>query len=192
MTDEGVRKLVRGRAVAASLVAVLAVVYGSSVSRIPSPEGPDGFWVANVAAPWLALAFAAGATQTRALGSMFAGAVTDVVTVLAFYSGFLTINAGHSDLLSRLPDWFVFILPWVAIAFTGGCLYGYLGFRWKVHASRTAAVLFAAPFLLEVVVQRVVDGRWPGSWPFFIALGVVGLAATVVLLIVMKPMESRP
>lgn len=116
---------------------VVGVVFGRVMSQIPSPTDVHVFWVGNLCAPWLVLAFLAGRVQSRWAWAVLAGVVTDVGCVTGFYSEFLFLpvtaygSAPGTPLrfvvVTDIERWLIFIAPWVAAAVVGGLVYGLLG-----------------------------------------------------------------
>lgn len=176
------------RILLAAVVLIAAVAYGKCTSLIPSPDDPGAFWIGNTAAPWLAMAFVAGAVQATAVAGMLAGAIVDLVIVAAFYSHFLTIPDDRQNGFSRLVSWIEFAGPWFLVALLGGAAYGFFGYYWRAKRSRLAAVLLGVPFVAETLVQRATDGQWPGSFGFFFGLAVFGVViAALAWLVVRSP-----
>ena len=186
-TDDDSARLKRLALVA--LLLAIATAYGKCASLIPSPSDPSAFWVGNTAAPWLAITFISGAVQTRALASVLVGAAADVTIVAAFYSNFLFLDHGE-DGLSLIFSWIDFVGPWFGIAILGGAIYGYIGYVWRARRLRLGAVLLGLPFVTEVLVQRVTDGQWPGSWGFFAALALLGAILSAIAWTVVETSRS--
>ena len=59
---------------------------GAALSRVHSPDTAKVFWVSNLAAPWLAVAFVAGWPQRSPARGAVAGAGADLACVVAFYA----------------------------------------------------------------------------------------------------------
>ncbi|MCP2309967.1 DUF6518 family protein [Kitasatospora paracochleata] len=166
-------------------------LFGWAVSLLPSPTRPHVFWVGNYAAPWLALAFAAGWAQGggRRRWAVPAGVVTDVVCVTAFYGHFLFVDqhpgplgrgsALGSRVAENLPGWLLLAAPWLALAVAAGTLYGLLGHWWARRRALPAGAALAAACLLEPWAWRAA-GYTAGPWlPWLaeLAAGAVLLAA---------------
>lgn len=174
------------------LLAALAggLAIGAALSAVPSPESAKVFWVSNLAAPWLALAFVAGWPQrSRAWGAV-AGAVASLACVLGFYADslwFVRIHFHHTggsfawepadkSITAALSPWLSSISPWLAVALVFGALFGFLGARWGASRWIVAGLCLALAFLLEPLGWLVLHG---GFWPpyvVWIAEAAVGAA----------------
>lgn len=162
-------------------------VFGLVVSHIPSPRAVGVFWVSNLSAPWLALAFAAGWLQRSRAWAAMAGLVTDVAAIVGFYLHFLLIDPGPgpfgrpTPMLTRLVEnmgsWLGFIAPWVAYAVVAGLTFGLLGHWWGRSRSLLAGVAVSLAFVLEPWAWAIHDGRLPHPYIIWIAEGCVGLVA---------------
>jgi len=109
------------------LVSVVGgVVFGRVMSQLPIPRNAHVFWIGDLRAPWLVLAFLAGRVQRRWSWAVLAGVLTDVGCVNGFYSEFLFaplqglgLPPGTSTLSAVATDggrWLLFIAPWLAAA----------------------------------------------------------------------------
>jgi len=178
------------RAPAARVVACVLVglAYGLLVSRIPSPRAVGVFWVGNLSAPWLALAFVAGWLQRPRLWAATAGMLTDVAAIVGFYLHFLLVDLGpHGPFLRAIPmptrladsigPWLGFIAPWVGYAVVAGLVFGLSGWWWRRSRSLVAGAVVGLAFVLEPWAWAVYDGHLPHPYVIWIAEVVVGLAA---------------
>jgi hypothetical protein len=179
------------RAPAARLVAcaLASFVFGLAVSRIPSPRGVGVFWVSNLSAPWLVLAFVAGWLQPSRSWAALAGLLTDVAAIVGFYLHFLLVDPGPgpfgraTPLLRRLAEnmasWLGFIAPWVAYAVVAGLVFGLLGLWWSRSRSLVAGLAVSLAFVLEPFAWAIHDGRLPRPYDIWIAEAGVGFLALV-------------
>lgn len=160
-------------------------LFGLGLSLIPRPETVDVFWVSNLASPWLALAFLAGAWQHGRVWAAAAGILADVAATAAFYYRFLLIDpalvAGSpTPLMDRvqhnLSGWISFTLPWFGFAVAAGALYGLLGLWWHRRRLLTAGVLLGLPFLLEPWVWPLYVGHTQGPLVYWVVESAVGAA----------------
>ncbi|HZL06576.1 MAG TPA: DUF6518 family protein, partial [Coriobacteriia bacterium] len=88
------------RALLLLAAAACGFAFGFAVSSIPTPEPDRVFWVSNLAAPWLALAFLAGWPQRSAAWGALAGVCADLACVVGFYlqsSGFVRLGVHHTS-----------------------------------------------------------------------------------------------
>ncbi len=171
---------------------VVGVLFGRGMSQIPSPHDAHVFWVGNLCAPWLVLAFLAGRVQRRRRWAALAGVATDVACVAGFYSEFLFLPLDSMGLSPGTPvrvavttdveRWLTFIAPWLGAAVLGGLVYGLLGWWWRTARPLAAAVALGLPFVAEPALWPLEDGFYRGPWPLWavevaVGLAVVGLMA---------------
>jgi hypothetical protein len=173
---------VRRRLVAVLLV-MAAGVYGAADQYLGSRFGL-GRWtvsVSQMSAPWLAIAFLAGAWPGRRAHAVAMG----LLVTLAAVAGYLAMT------LSPLEGVAVQSIRWsfevrsqlhvIVPALVTGPAFGWLGGYWRSTHSRGSALLMAALFALEPCV-RLIDGQLidPRSlvWPAEVGLG-VALAVAV-------------
>jgi hypothetical protein len=182
----------------AALVGGLAM--GAALSALPSSDSAKIFWVSNLAAPWLALAFVAGWPQRGRAWGAIAGAAAALACVLGFYAHllwFVRILFHHTggsfawepadkSIIGALPPWLSSISPWLGLALVFGALFGFLGARWGASRWLVAGLCLALAFLLEPVGWLVVHG---GFWPpyvVWIAEAAVGAALLAAVLLVQR------
>lgn len=170
---------------------VLGGLYGWAVAAIPLPEPRDSvFWVSNLAAPWLVLAFLVGRLQRSRAWAVAAATLSEIAGLLGFYSHFLVLHTGDPSLpdkpllprmIGNIGGWLAFVAPWVPAAVATGLVFGLLGLAWRRSRPLVAAPLLGLPFLLEPWAWRVHQGFWePPIWLWF-AESLVGLAVLVVV-----------
>lgn len=160
-------------------------LYGFATSSIPSPHGVSAFWIGNLCAPWLVLAFLAGRTQRSWRWAVAAGALIDIACVVGFYLNALTLDplelglpASTSMLTiatTSFGRWLNYIAYWLLAAVLGGAIYGALGFWWRRSRLLVAGLALAAPFLVEPVLWPLRNGYYQGPWPLWAVEVVVGL-----------------
>jgi hypothetical protein len=138
-----------------ALVLVLSAAYGAGVQYLGSlVHHPWGADVASLSAPWLLLAFLAGATQREAghaallgLGATYAALVgymllTDSPLEGARYS----LANTHGFVLSNTPV--------VVGGLVTGPVFGWFGQQWRTRRAIAGALLAAAAFCLEPLARR--------------------------------------
>jgi hypothetical protein len=180
------------------LLAALAAgsAIGAALSALPSPDSAEVFWLSNLAAPWLALAFLAGWPQrSRAWGAL-AGAAADIACVLGFYAHslwFIRIHFHHTggsfawepanrSIIAALVPWLSSISPWLALALVFGALFGYLGARWGTSRWLVAGLCLALAFLLEPLGWLVLHGSfWP---PYAVLIAEVAVGGALLTWVV--------
>src|SRR5207248_1226494 len=102
-------------------------------------------WLPAVGAPWLAAAFAIGATVRRPRAGAARGALLLVAAVLFYYAilGFVEHNYEGSP----------FGLAWLVPAVPGGAAFGALGALWRSgRAAVLSTALLAASFAGEALI----------------------------------------
>ncbi len=165
---------------------VVGVLFGWGMLQIPIPRDAHVFWVGDLCAPWLLLAFLAGRVQQRWPWAVLAGAATDVGCVGGFYSEFaflplrdLGLPAGTSTLSATATDaerWLMFISPWLVAAVLGGVVHGLLGWWWHTSRPLAAAVALGLPFVAEPALWPLQNGSYKGPWPLWALEVAAGLA----------------
>jgi hypothetical protein len=182
--------------------AACGFAFGFAVSSIPTPEPDRVFWVSNLAAPWLALAFLAGWLQRSAAWGALAGVCADLACVVGFYlqsSGFVRLGVHHTSgsyaweipagapfgqrVVDPFLHWLSLMAPWLVLALVFGAAFGLLGARWGASRWLVAGVLLALAFILEPVGWLVVHGSvWPpyAIWLVEVCLGVALLVWVLV------------
>jgi Family of unknown function (DUF6518) len=112
--------------------------------------------VANSTAPWIMLAFAAGALQDARRAAMAAGMVALLCGVATYYVGF--VLSGYGLLL---PFW----MGWSVAAIGGGGIYGYAGNAWRHGPERwrvLAVALLGGCLLAESASRLIGLEFWTG------------------------------
>lgn len=177
---------------------ILCYLYGRLVCLIPSPDDPGTFWIANLAAPFVACAILAGSLVPRLTAAMGAGSVASMLMVAGFYR-FESVGFGSEPNQYDLPPdtsaldlwfhgqrmWFnTFLLgdlPWLLIALVTGLVFGVVGFLLRGHR-RWLATMVGAIFIAESVWHFLglsILGDYPltlinaSSWSVGIILGLV-------------------
>ncbi|MDQ1680552.1 MAG: hypothetical protein QOI42_1411 [Frankiaceae bacterium] len=167
------------------------------MSVIPSPAAGRLFWIGNLCAPWLALAFVVGCSQSTRGRAAVAGIVTEVCCVFGFYAHFLflgptAVGLPEGTALSGyvgpvVVGWLHFTSYWLVAAVVAGLAYGLLGNWWKRSSATAVALAVGLPFLAEPVLWNVrVGGLREQPWLVW------GLEATAGLLIVAVLLRRRP
>ncbi len=168
-------------------------LYGFATSHIPSPHVISVFWIGNLCAPWLVLAFFAGRTQSSARWAVLAGILTDVACAVGFYASFyallFSLDAARLGLHPAAPvstvittwlrTWVSFTFFWVLAAVAGGALYGLLGNWWRRRRSIVAGLAIALPFVVEPVLWPLKNRYYQGPWFIWAVEVAVGLAIAV-------------
>ena len=173
------------------MIVAVACIYGAGDQYLGS-RVQLGEWtvaVSQMSAPWLLIAFLAGAWPTRRLGAIGMGALVTAAAVTGYLAmtlsplegvAFQSIHWG-SEVRSQLHV----ILP----ALITGPAFGWLGGYWRSARSRGAAVLISAFLILEPFARtlggQLIDSR-SVVWLAEIALG-LALAFALSLVAARRP-----
>ena len=167
-----------------------ALAYGYLTAHIPSPRDAGVFWVSNLSAPWLALAFLAGWPQRSPLWGALAGVCAGVACVVGFYAQFFSFGDPNrlglspatplaERLVADFGGWVSFAAPWLLAGVLAGAVFGSLGACWGKWRTRAAGVLLAAAFIFESAAWYLYnDALWPpySIWFTEICFGILLLA----------------
>jgi hypothetical protein len=183
----------RSQNVGMGLGVILGLAFGKAMSLIPSPHSGHVFWLGNLCAPWLVIAFLAGESQRDPLRAATAGLLAEIACVVGFYAQFLfhgRSSLGLSDstpffhyALIDLRQWFVFVAFWLVIAVTSGVLYGLLGFWWRRSAPPVAALAVGLPFIAEPGLWALRDHELRGPSYIWVAEVALGVGLIIFLLV---------
>jgi hypothetical protein len=123
-----------GNVVSASvpLLAITAGVLLGLVSRASDLLPREVGWLGNLAAIWLAAAFAVGSATKRSRTAGVAGSVTLAIAALVHYASGRLLRHGLSTELLGFP-----LLHWIVIGTALGALFGALGSVWRRGRDRT-------------------------------------------------------
>jgi hypothetical protein len=163
--------------------------YGFATSYIPSPHEVGSFWISNLAAPWLVLAFVGGAVQRHAGWAVVTAIATELACVAGFYRlphAFdpkwyeLGVARGTSrgDLVrTSLSHWVDVNTHWLMIAVITGVVFGLAGHLWMRRTWGWAGLALGIAIALEPLYWRfVAEGFWPSPvwiWPVEVVIGLV-------------------
>jgi cation transport ATPase len=171
------------RRLAAALIVMAACLYGAADQYLGSRIGL-GRWtvsVSQMSAPWLAIAFLAGAWPRRRAHAVAMGLLVTLAAVAGYLGMTLSPLEGVATDSIRWSFEVRSQLHVILPALVSGPAFGWLGGYWRSTHSRRSALLIAALFALEPCV-RLIDGQLidPRSlvWPAEVALG-FALAAAV-------------
>jgi hypothetical protein len=140
--------------VAIALIASAAFGAGDQYLGSLSWAGGWGADVSVLSAPWLAIAFAAGATQREARRAALLGLACTFAAILGYF--LLTdspLEGAHYSLAGARG----FVISDPAL-FVGGLLtgpiFGWLGQRWRTTGALAGALILAAALCLEPLARR--------------------------------------
>ena len=137
-----------------ALALVLSAAYGAGTqylgARVPG-WGPD---VAQLSAPWLLIAFLAGATQ----GTPRRGALLGLGATAAALTGYwLMTDSPVEGAQYTLGNAQAFLVSNAFVVFGGlatGPLFGWFGQRWRTRGAILGAIVTAAALCLEPLARR--------------------------------------
>lgn len=164
------------------------------MSLLKGTGGGTRLQAGNISAPWLAIAFGAGALYKRPSRAAGAGLTATLAALIGFYaqqSPLADLNPGSLRFLSNPAQMYGFIVTPHLIVFVGGVLtglmFGAFGSAWAARRSRTAAAAIALCFVLEPfawLAFGVAAGRhvFPNVWVLWLSEIAVGMIAMAALL----------
>ncbi|MDH6121337.1 hypothetical protein ABH930_006487 [Kitasatospora sp. GAS204A] len=165
----------RSRPLLAAATGAGAACYGAAISWIPSPDDPRVFWVSNLFAPWLAIAFFAGRLQRSWHWAVAAGTLAEFACLIAFYAR--QFGSGLS-----VAGWLHYIFrgspPWGLIALPVGVVYGLLGSRYAGTRSVAAGACLSLALVAEPWAWPLYEGFRRGPLVLWIVETAVGVLAT--------------
>jgi hypothetical protein len=173
----------------------LAFIFGAADQYLGSLSGHFGHfaWATDISllsAPWLLLAFAAGATQRVARRAAILGLAATLAALVGY--ALMTLSPIENAQLSVAAiEGFVRSDP---LTFIGGIvtgpLFGWFGHRWRIDHSWRAALVTAATFCLEPLAHLAV--RRPIASSTVAYSGVLVGAALVLYIAVTTLRRSYP
>lgn len=176
------------------MVGVLTgLTFGRVMSLIPSPHSSNIFWIGNLCAPWLLIAFVAGASQGTAPRAALGGLLAESSCVFGFYASFLfhgptalglPRNTSLQDyVIPALTHWLNFIAFWLVVAAASGTVYGLLGHWWRRSAPLMTGLAAGLPFIAEPGLWTLRDHQFRGPWSTWAIEVVFGLLFTARLIL---------
>jgi len=137
-----------------ALVLVLSAAYGAGAQYLGSivhTWGPD---VASLSAPWLLLAFLAGATQRDPIRAALLGLGATFAALLGYFLLTDSPLEGAQYTLGNTHGFFVSNAPAVIGGIVTGPLFGWFGQQWRTRRAIAGALIAAAAFCLEPLARR--------------------------------------
>jgi uncharacterized membrane protein (UPF0136 family) len=132
------------------LAIVLSALFGVA-ERILQDHSATGWYLANIGAVWLAVAFAFGALAQRRSHAALIGLVAEISALAAFY-GYMRIGEHHHEPLHLIAFW-------ICCGAIAGPIFGLLGYSWRRLRSEIAGVTLAAMFVCEAILLAVGHAR---------------------------------
>jgi len=167
-----------------------ALALGAAMSLLKGTGGGIRLQAGNLSAPWLAIAFVAGAFYERPNWAAGAGLVATMAALVGFnaqQSLLADLDHGSLHFLGNPSEMYRFIVTPHLIVFVGGVIsgvaFGLFGSAWAAHRSRRAAATVALCFVLEPlawVAFGVATGRETSShiwwlWPSEVSVGMIAI-----------------
>lgn len=137
-----------------ALALVLSAAYGAGAQFLGARVSGWGLDIAQLSAPWLLIAFLAGATQKTPGRAALIG-LGSTAAALAGY-GLMTDSPleGAHYTLANAQGFVVSNSFWFVGALITGPLFGWFGQQWRTRRAIVGALVIAAAFCLEAVVRR--------------------------------------
>ena len=170
----------------------VGLAFGRGMSILPSPVTADVFWIGNLCAPWLVIAFLAGRHQRTWARSAAAGLIAETACVVGFYGHFLFLGPSALGLphdppflnyvSAALTGWLHFTAFWLLMAVAAGTAYGLLGQWWHRSAPIAGALAVGLPFVVEPGLWTVRMRHLHTPWALWAAEILLGLIVTFLLI----------
>lgn len=168
-----------------------ALALGFVMSLLKGSGGGVRLQAGNISAPWLAIAFVAGAFYRQASRAAGAGLMATLAALLGFYaqqSPLADLNRGSLRFLGDPSGMYRFIVAPHLVVFVGGMvtglMFGAFGSAWAARRSRRAAAAIALCFVLEPfawVSFGVLAGRHDFPQVWWLWLGEIAIGVTAML-----------
>lgn len=145
-----------------ALVAVVAALaFGAADQYLGSLAGAAGWAPAlsGLSAPWLLVAFGAGWTQPRARQAATLGLVSTVAALAGYWAMTLSPIEGARVTAPEIRGLLVSNSLLIAGALITGPLFGWLGYRWRVHRDWLSGLTAALAVCFEPLVDVAAGPR---------------------------------
>jgi hypothetical protein len=110
--------------------------------------------VASLSAPWLLLAFLAGATQRDPVRAALLGFVATFTALVGYFLLTDSPLEGAQYTLANTHGFFLSNAPVVLGGIVTGPLFGWFGQQWRTRRAIAGALIAAAAFCLEPLARR--------------------------------------
>lgn len=138
------------------IIAVAAIAFGLVMSLIKGTGAGVRLQFGNLSAPWLLVAFLAGARYRHIGAAAAAGALATIAALVGFYaeqSPIVSLSSSSLKFIENPGQMYAFIGSAHSIIYIGGLasglLFGVLGSIWTARRSRLALGVVAFVFLME-------------------------------------------
>ena len=138
-----------------ALVLLLAAAFGAADQYLGSlVHHPWGADVASLSAPWLLLAFLAGATQRDPRRAALLGLGSTFAALVGYFLLTDSPLEGAQYTLANTHGFFVSNAPVILGGIVSGPLFGWFGQQWRTRRAIAGALVAAAAFCLEPLARR--------------------------------------
>jgi hypothetical protein len=138
-----------------ALVLVLSAAFGAGVQYLGSlVHHPWGADVASLSAPWLFLAFLAGATQRDPTRAALLGLGATFAALIGYFLLTDSPLEGAHYTPANTHGFFVSNAPVILGGIVTGPLFGWFGGQWRTRRAIAGALVAAAAFCLEPLALR--------------------------------------
>jgi hypothetical protein len=137
-----------------ALVLMLSAAYGAAAQYLGSVVHTWGPAVASLSAPWLLLAFLAGATQRDPLRGALLGLAATFAALVGYFLLTDSPLEGAQYTLANTHGFFLSNAPVVIGGIVTGPLFGWFGQKWRTRRAIAGALIAAAAFCLEPLARR--------------------------------------
>ena len=164
-----------------ALVLLLAAAFGAADQYLGSlVHHPWGADVASLSAPWLLLAFLAGATQRDPRRAALLGLGSTFAALVGYFLLTDSPIEGAQYTLANTHGFFASNAPVILGGIVSGPLFGWFGQQWRTRRAITGALVTAAALCLEPLARKVtIDPiTYRDVWIGEVAIG-LALAAAV-------------
>jgi hypothetical protein len=138
-----------------ALVLLLAAAFGAGDQYLGSlVHHPWGADVASLSAPWVLLAFLAGATQRNPWRAALLGLASTFAALVGYFLLTDSPLEGAQYTLANTHGFFVSNAPVILGGIVTGPLFGWFGQQWRTRRAIAGAFVAAAAFCLEPLARR--------------------------------------
>jgi len=133
-----------------AVAALLSAAFGVTVWVVQG-HSAAGWYLANFAGVWLAVAFVFGALAARRDEACLAGLCAEM-SALGGYYGWMHFGQHQHQPLSH-------VVFWSCCGLLAGPVFGQLGYRWRRRRSEIAGIALGVAFVCEAIVLGLTQAR---------------------------------
>jgi hypothetical protein len=160
---------------------VLAATYGAGSQFLGARVSGWGPEVAQLSAPWLAIAFLAGATQREPRRAALLGLACTAAALVGYWLMTDSPLEGAQYTLANARGFLVSNERVIIGGILTGPLFGWFGQQWRTRRMLAGALLIAAAFCFEPLARWLNDNPVRGA-PVIVVEVAAGLLLAVVVL----------